>query len=97
MTIRGLLALLILEMALAAAILLGAMAAGHAETIGWRIEVQACTKACRVMLGRERAESKYTCMTRATHIAEFADLTKLLPAGARITARCLPVDGMPSA
>ena len=97
MTIRGLLALLILEMALATAILLGAMGLGHAAAIGWRIEVQACTKACRLMLGRERTESKYVCMTRATRIAEFADLTKLLPAGARITARCLPVEGMPGA
>ena len=97
MTIRGLLALLILEMALAVAILLGAMSLGHAATIGWRIEVQACTKTCRVMLGRERPEGKYTCMTRATRIAEFADLTKLLPAGARITARCLPIEGMPGA
>ena len=97
MTLRGLLLLLVLEMALAAAILLGAMAAGQATTIGWRLEVQACTKACRTMLGRERAESKYVCMTRATRVAEFADLTKLLPAGARITARCLPVEGMPGA
>lgn len=97
MTIRSLLALLILEMALAAAILLGARAVGHAETIGWRIEIQACTKACRVMIGRERAEGKYTCQTRAAHIAEFADLTKLLPAGSRVSARCLPVDGMPGA
>ena len=30
-------------------------------------------------------------------IAEFADLTRLLPAGAWITARCLPVEGMPGA
>jgi len=97
MTIRSLLALLILEMALATAILLGAMATGNAATIGWRIEVQACTKACRIMLGRQRAEGKYTCTTRAARIAEFADLTKLLPAGARVTARCLPVEGMPGA
>lgn len=97
MTIRGLLALLILEMALATVILLGAISLGEAATLGWRIEVQACTKTCRVMLGRERAESKYVCMTRATRIAEFADLTKLLPAGARFTTRCLPVEGMPGA
>ena len=73
MTIRGLLLLLILEMALATAILLGAMGSGYAATIGWRMEVQACTKACRTMLGRERTESKYVCMTRAGRIAEFAD------------------------
>jgi hypothetical protein len=97
MTIRCLLALLILEMALAVVILLGVMPLAHAETVGWRIKIQACTKAGRVMLGRERAEDKYTCQARAAHIAEFADLTKLLPAGARITARCLPVEGMPGA
>ena len=97
MTIRGLLALLVLEIALSAVVLLGAMAAGRAETIGWRIEIQACAKTCRTLPNRERAQGKYTCQTRAGHIAEFADLTKLLPAGSRITARCLPVEGMPGA
>lgn len=63
MSIRGLLVLLVLEMALAAAILLGAISLGEAATLGWRIEVQACAKACRVMLGRERTESKYVCLT----------------------------------
>lgn len=97
MTIRHLLALLILEMALATAILLGAVATGRAETIGWRIEVQACRKVCRVMLGRAHAEGQYTCQMRAARIAEFAEFAKLVPAGSRVSARCLPVEGMPGA
>ena len=65
-----------------------------AETIGFRIEAQACHgKDCRTLVSPRRWTGRYACQNRAADIERFG-----LP-GLRLTfkARCTAIDGMPNA
>ncbi|KQO94640.1 hypothetical protein [Methylobacterium sp. Leaf91] len=67
----------------------------HAETIGYRIEAEACRGAvCRPLTASSRIwGGLYACQGRAANIARFG-----LPGDPReIRARCTAIAGMPSA
>lgn len=88
----------------ALAVWLAAIATGHAETIGWRIEARACRgTVCRTLPASARSIGvKYVCTTHAAALARAAELVGArelrLPAGPwRVTVECVAIEGMPRA
>lgn len=86
------------------AMLLSGIATGRADTIGWQIEARACLGAtCRTLPASPSLwRGRYACAGRAAHLEAVAAglppaLFGLPPGPWRITARCLDVDGIPSA
>ncbi len=72
-----------------------AVATGHAETVGYRIEVRACRGAdCRLLpVSGRRWLGRFACEGHASTIAQFGEA----PRGRTLSARCVAVDGMAGA
>lgn len=69
-----------------------AVATGHAETVGYRIEVRACRgSACRLLpVSGRRWIGRFACEGHASTIEQFGEA----PRGRTLSARCVAVDGM---
>ncbi|MBA9063120.1 hypothetical protein GGQ91_002508 [Methylobacterium fujisawaense] len=72
-----------------------AVATGHAETVGFRIEVRACRGAdCRLLpVSGRRWLGRFACEGHASTIEQFGEA----PRGRTLSARCVAVDGMAGA
>ncbi|WP_066922925.1 hypothetical protein [Methylobacterium sp. CCH5-D2] len=98
----------VLYVAVASAVLLAAIGAGHAQdarvVTGFQILAEACRPAGCVALPPSPRTwgQRYACQTRAEAMQQFAEPAMLarigLPAGAwTVRARCVPVYGLRSA